>query len=64
MDAINGSADKNVSQACPVVMRPSSSSPQGIGNSRSDFFPVCCGLRKRERGTQKGKKKNLTLRVF
>ncbi|PRQ30278.1 hypothetical protein RchiOBHm_Chr5g0022871 [Rosa chinensis] len=63
MDAINGSADKNVSQACPVVMRPSSSSPQGIGNSRSDFFPVCRGLRERER-TQKGKKKNLSLRVF
>ncbi|PRQ46224.1 putative transcription factor C2H2 family [Rosa chinensis] len=40
MDAVNGSADKNVSQACPVVMRPSSSSPQGIGNSRSDDMSV------------------------
>ncbi|PQP98307.1 hypothetical protein Pyn_22018 [Prunus yedoensis var. nudiflora] len=43
MDAVNGignSADKNVSQACPEVMRPSSSSPQGIRNSRSTEVSV------------------------
>ncbi|XP_050371129.1 uncharacterized RING finger protein P4H10.07-like [Argentina anserina] len=40
MDAVNGSADNNASQACPVVMRPSSSSPQGIGTSRSDDMSV------------------------
>ncbi|XP_008242903.1 PREDICTED: E3 ubiquitin-protein ligase RNF12-A-like isoform X1 [Prunus mume] len=43
MDAVNGignSADNNVSQTCPEVMRPSSSSPQGIRNSRSTEVSV------------------------
>ncbi|KAM1260458.1 hypothetical protein TB2_025539 [Malus domestica] len=43
VDSVNGidiSADKNVSETCPEVMLPSSSSPQGIRNSRSQEVSV------------------------
>ncbi|XP_068343565.1 uncharacterized protein [Pyrus communis] len=43
VDSVNGidiSADKNVSESCPDVMHPSSSSPQGIRNSRSQEVSV------------------------